>query len=232
MKLFRWLIRYVLLQFLIVLIWALFYNDLNTFNIFLNKYYIFLVLAVGLTFIPLLKKNYLNKDDKINKKDIFLSIILGTTLSIIYNFIIYNLNEVYSFTNLYSGSTNILIAIISTGIIGPIIEEYMIRGIMYNELKQKYSIMKSIIITTIIFSLLHFNLVQMIYALVLGFILIYMYEKTNNIKAPLILHMTSNIVTTIYCLILNNFLISFIIYIISLIILILIFKKYINLNKM
>ena len=180
MKLFRWLIRYVLLQFLIVLIWALFYNDLNTFNIFLNKYYIFLVFAVGLTFIPLLKKNYLNKDDKINKKDIFLSIILGTTLSIIYNFIIYNLNEVYSFTNLYSGSTNILIAIISTGIIGPIIEEYMIRGIMYNELKQKYSIMKSIVITTIIFSLLHFNLVQMIYALVLGFILIYMYEKTNN----------------------------------------------------
>ena len=161
-----------------------------------------------------------------------MSIILGTTLSIIYNFIIYNLNEVYSFTNLYSGSTNILIAIISTGIIGPIIEEYMIRGIMYNELKQKYSIMKSIVITTIIFSLLHFNLVQMIYALVLGFILIYMYEKTNNIKAPLILHMTSNIVTTIYCLILNNFLISFIIYIISLIILILIFKKYINLNKM
>ena len=69
MKLFRWLIRYVLLQFLIVLIWALFYNDLNTFNIFLNKYYIFLVLAVGLTFIPLLKKNYLNKDDKINKKE-------------------------------------------------------------------------------------------------------------------------------------------------------------------
>ena len=232
MKLFRWLIRYVLLQFLIILIWALFYNDLNTFNIFLNKYYIFLVLAVGLTFIPLLKKNYLNKDDKINKKDIFLSIILGTTLSIIYNFIIYNLNEVYSFTNLYSGSTNILIAIISTGIIGPIIEEYMIRGIMYNEFKQKYSTMKSIIITTIIFSLLHFNLVQMIYALVLGFILIYMYEKTNNIKTPLILHMTSNIVTTIYCLILNNFLISFIIYIISLIILILIFKKYINLNKM
>ena len=103
---------------------------------------------------------------------------------------------------------------------------------MYNELKQKYSIMKSIVITTIIFSLLHFNLVQMIYALVLGFILIYMYEKTNNIKAPLILHMTSNIVTTIYCLILNNFLISFIIYIISLIILILIFKKYIILNKM
>ena len=37
MKLFRWLIRYVLLQFLIILIWALFYNDLNTFNIFLNK---------------------------------------------------------------------------------------------------------------------------------------------------------------------------------------------------
>lgn len=232
MKLFRWLIRYVLLQFLIVLIWALFYNDINTFNIFLNKYYIFLVLAVGLIFIPLLKKNYYNNDDKIGKKDIFLSIILGVTLSIIYNFIVYNLNEIYSFTNLYSGNTNIIIAIISTGIIGPIIEEYMIRGIMYNELKQKYSTMKSIIITTIIFSLLHFNLVQIIYALILGFILIYMYEKTNNIKIPIILHMTSNIVTTIYCFILNNFLISFVIYITSLIVLILVFKKYINLNKL
>lgn len=229
MKLFRWIISYVLIQFTIIIIWALFYNDINTFNVFLNEYYLFLVLAVGLIFIPLLKKNYIVKDNKIYKQDILLSIVFGLILSVLYNFIIYNLNEFYSFTNLYTGSTNILVSIISTGIIGPIIEEYMIRGIMYNELKQKHSIMKSIILTSIIFALLHFNLIQMIYAFCLSFILIYMYEKTNNIKIPIIIHMTSNIVTTIYCLILkNNFALSFIIYLLSLIVLIFIKKKYIR----
>lgn len=232
MKLFRWIVSYVLVQFIIIVIWALFYNDMNTFNVFLNKYYLSLTLAVGLIFIPLLSKKYLNKDDKLYKNDILLSLILGFSLSVIYNYIIYNLNELYPFTNLYSGSVNVLVSIISTGIIGPIIEEYMIRGIMYNELKQKYPIMKSILITTIIFALLHFNLVQIIYAFILGFILIYMYEKTNNIKIPIIIHMTSNTITTIYCLVLkNNFILSFIIYLLSLIILIIINKYKLLIKK-
>ena len=73
----------------------------------------------------------------------------------------------------------------------------------------------------------------MIYALVLGFILIYVYEKSKNIKIPIILHITSNITTTLYVLLLNkgNLPIIIVLYILSLTILIFSKIKYINLKK-
>lgn len=237
MKILKWPILYIIIPYLIMFIWAIVYtmtgNSIETFNLFLEKYAIFLTISVALIFIPLLKHNYKIKDNKINKKDIIYSILLGLSLSIVYNTIIYYLNNSYHFTNIYEGNPNILLAIISSGLVGPIIEEYIMRGIIYNELKKKYPIMKSIVLATLIFALFHLNFIQMIYALVLGFILIYVYEKSKNIKIPIILHITSNITTTLYVLLLNkgNLPIIIVLYILSLTILIFSKIKYINLKK-
>ena len=108
----------------------------------------------------------------------------------------------------------------------------MFRGIIYNELKSKYSNMKSILLTTIFFAIIHINIIQILYALIIGFILIFVYEKYNNIKAPIILHMASNITTTLFLplLIKNNLIINYGIFIFSLILLIML-KKYTKLFK-
>ena len=236
MKIIKWPLIYFLFQFILIFLLSYYYvsngNDVNLFNDYLSTKQIYIALIVAIIFIPLLINDYKKYEKQTNTKiNYFYLIILGVILSLMYNVFAYYLNFVLK-TSLFDNSNNIAITLLSTGILGPIIEELMFRGIIYNELKSKYSNMKSILITTIFFAIIHINIIQILYALIIGFILIFVYEKYNNIKAPIILHMASNITTTLFLplLIKNNLIINYGIFIFSLILLI-ILKKYTKLFK-
>ena len=236
MKIIKWPLIYFLFQFILIFLLSYYYvsngNDVNLFNDYLSAKQIYIALIVAIIFIPLLINDYKKYKKQTNTKiNYFYLIILGVILSLMYNVFAYYLNFVLK-TSLFDNSNNIAITLLSTGILGPIIEELMFRGIIYNELKSKYSNMKSILITTIFFAIIHINIIQILYALIIGFILIFVYEKYNNIKAPIILHMASNITTTLFLplLIKNNLIINYGIFIFSLILLI-ILKKYTKLFK-
>ena len=236
MKIIKWPLIYFLFQFILIFLLSYYYvsngNDVNLFNGYLSTKQIYIALIVAIIFIPLLINDYKKYKKQTNTKiNYFYLIILGVILSLMYNVFAYYLNFVLK-TSLFDNSNNIAITLLSTGILGPIIEELMFRGIIYNELKSKYSNMKSILITTIFFAIIHINIIQILYALIIGFILIFVYEKYNNIKAPIILHMASNITTTLFLplLIKNNLIINYGIFIFSLILLI-ILKKYTKLFK-
>ena len=236
MKIIKWPLIYFLFQFILIFLLSYYYvsngNDVNLFNDYLSTKQIYIALIVAIIFIPLLINDYKKYKKQTNTKiNYFYLIILGVILSLMYNVFAYYLNFALK-TSLFDNSNNIAITLLSTGILGPIIEELMFRGIIYNELKSKYSNMKSILITTIFFAIIHINIIQILYALIIGFILIFVYEKYNNIKAPIILHMASNITTTLFLplLIKNNLIINYGIFIFSLILLI-ILKKYTKLFK-
>lgn len=236
MKIIKWPLIYFLFQFILIFLLSYYYvsngNDVNLFNDYLSTKQIYIALIVAIIFIPLLINDYKKYKKQTNTKiNYFYLTILGIILSLIYNVFAYYLNFVLK-TSLFDNSNNIAITLLSTGILGPIIEELMFRGIIYNELKSKYSNMKSILITTIFFAIIHINIIQILYALIIGFILIFVYEKYNNIKAPIILHMASNITTTLFLplLIKNNLIINYGIFIFSLILLIML-KKYTKLFK-
>ncbi len=236
MKIIKWPLMYFLFQFILIFLLSYYYvsngNDVNLFNDYLSTKQIYIALIVAIIFIPLLTNDYKKYKKQTNTKiNYFYLTILGVILSLMYNVFAYYLNFVLK-TSLFDNSNNIAITLLSTGILGPIIEELMFRGIIYNELKSKYSNMKSILITTIFFAIIHINIIQILYALIIGFILIFVYEKYNNIKAPIILHMASNITTTLFLplLIKNNLIINYGIFIFSLILLIML-KKYTKLFK-
>lgn len=236
MKIIKWPLIYFLFQFILIFLLSYYYvsngNDVNLFNDYLSLKQIYIALIVAIIFIPLLINDYKKYKKQTNTKiNYFYLIILGIILSLMYNIFAYYLNFVLK-TSLFDNSNNIAITLLSTGILGPIIEELMFRGIIYNELKSKYSNMKSILITTIFFAIIHINIIQILYALIIGFILVFVYEKYNNIKAPIILHMASNITTTLFLplLIKNNLIINYGIFIFSLILLIML-KKYTKLFK-
>lgn len=227
-KIFKWLIIYLIVSILLLLMPAFFITDVNLLTNFYLKYQLLYALIIAIIFIPLLIRQYKKiniKEKKLN--NIFYIILIGITLSIFYNGVMFYLNKYFHFTNLYENSNNLYISLISSGIIGPIIEELLFRGIIYNNLKTRYPVMKSIIITTLVFSLLHFNIIETLYALILGFMLIYVYEKYKNIKAPIVLHITSNIISSLFVIFLLNtsFLINYILIIISIILLIFIQTK-------
>ena len=237
MKIIKWPLIYFLFQFVLIFLLAYTYissgNDVNLFNEYLSSKQIYLVFILAIIFIPLLIKDYKKINcDKNNKIDYLQLILIGIILSLIYNVFAYYFNFLLK-TSLFDNNNNLIITLISTGLIGPIIEELMFRGIIYNELKNKYSNMKAILITTIFFAVIHMNIIQILYAFALGFILIYVYEKYKNIKAPIILHMASNMTTTLFLpiLIQNNLIINYSVFLICLILLIII-KKYTKIFKM
>lgn len=237
MKIIKWPLIYFLFQFVLIFLLAYTYissgYDVNLFNEYLSSKQIYLAFILAFIFLPLLIKDYKKINfDKKNKINYLQLILIGIILSLIYNVFAYYFNFLLK-TSLFDNNNNLIVTLISTGLIGPIIEELMFRGIIYNELKSKYSNMKSILITTIFFAVIHMNIIQILYAFALGFILIFVYEKYKNIKAPIILHMASNITTTLFLpiLIQNNLIINYSIFLICLILLIII-KKYTKIFKM
>ena len=176
---------------------------------YLNNNGTIIVIITLILLLPFILKTY-NKLKSSNIKKLefnkYLKIIVfSILLSIGLNIIMYLINSLIPITNRYDDIKALFYTIIPTGIIGPILEEYIFRGIIFNKLKTFNNSKKSIVLATIIFSIMHFELSQIIYTLVVGFYLTYIYFKTNNITVPTIAHITINTTTIILLpLILNT----------------------------
>lgn len=180
------------------------YMKTKEYNILLNEYInsktLIIIFIITIIFIPLFYQLYKKYKVKQNKKlNVLEPILLGISVSLTYNIIVFYLNTIFSFTNQFELSNlSIISQIISSGIIGPIIEELVFRGIVYNSLKESNTKSFSIIITTLLFSIIHFNIINSIYTIFVGLLLIYLYEKYKTLKAPIIMHISLN--TTIILL--------------------------------
>ena len=184
------IITYIL-QYILILILCIIYTLLghNNLNNFINTYCIFFLLIYYLiTIIYLYNKNKI-KESKIkpNIKTLYLTISVGISISLILNMIIFKLTN-----NIGTRTLPIPLAIISSGLIGPIYEEILFRYILYNRLNQYYNTNKSILISTSIFAIIHINPVQILYAFILGLIITIFYNKYKNIIIPIIIHISAN----------------------------------------
>lgn len=104
-----------------------------------------------------------------------------------------NISKLYQETSEALYSINFPLQVIGLGIITPIAEEILYRGVLYNRLKRISSLYMAMGFSTLIFGLLHVNLVQMIYALICGFVFVWLYEKYGSLKAPIMAHICMNI---------------------------------------
>lgn len=201
-------------------------------NNYINSKAILIIIITMLIFVPILYKVYkkYKKENNHNIKNIFVPILFGISISLIYNIIIFNLNNIVYFTDKYElNSLPIIVQLICSGICGPILEELLFRGILYNKLKEFNKPMTSIILCSIIFALTHFDIINSIYAFIVSFILIYLYEKYKTLKAPIIMHISLNSTIILMTgLIARNFIIfNSYLFIVSILILI-ILKYYIK----
>lgn len=92
---------------------------------------------------------------------------------------------------------NVWIQLIMLGIVTPVAEELLFRGLVYKRLQIYYDVTVAGYISSIIFGIVHFNLVQGIYAFIMGILFAYVYEKFNNIYASIIIHISANIAAII-----------------------------------
>lgn len=88
--------------------------------------------------------------------------------------------------------TSLIATMIFAGVLSPIFEEIVFRGIFLDKLRV-YGDETAIWVTALAFGLFHGNLTQFFYAFVLGIIFGYIAINTNQIKYTIILHMIINI---------------------------------------
>jgi uncharacterized protein len=96
----------------------------------------------------------------------------------------------------FYGST-IGMEILCLAVFTPILEELVFRGILFGRLKDMLSKPFAVGISALIFAAVHVNIVQFIYALILGVVLALLMDRAGNVYASMIGHMTANFIAVV-----------------------------------
>lgn len=176
-----------ILLFIIASVYAT-YNIDNLTN-FINNYGgIILILTNIIYIIYIIKKNRI-KVNKYNLIDNYPKIYLFISIPLFLNSLILLIN------NQKIPTINIYIALFGSVIIGPILEELVFRYLIYNNLNKFNKKNTSIILSSLIFALVHNGFINIVYAFIIGTILTIIYSKNKNIKEVIILHMVANLMS-------------------------------------
>ncbi len=125
------------------------------------------------------------------KHNYFPYILLGISISIIYNMIIFKLGIKFDIT-----SIPLILDIIVSGIIGPIFEEILFRYSLINKLSKFNNKTLCILLSSFIFAICHNGITTIIYAFIIGLFNSYYYIKKKDILVPIIIHISANIVSS------------------------------------
>lgn len=97
--------------------------------------------------------------------------------------------------NLYS--EGIAVLLICQGILVPIGEELMFRGVLYRRCREQMGFWSSAFSVACFFAFVHGTVTQLLYTLVLGLFLAYFYEKFGSLRAAVFLHILVNAVSIV-----------------------------------
>lgn len=89
-------------------------------------------------------------------------------------------------------SVPLILGLILYGLVSPLVEEIVFRGIIYNRIKRFYSITKAVIFSALLFGAFHANLPQFAYGTCMGVLIALCYERTGCFYAPLLFHSAAN----------------------------------------
>jgi hypothetical protein len=88
---------------------------------------------------------------------------------------------------------NFILEILLTGILVPIIEEIMYRGLVFDQLRKNLPLSLALIFQALIFGLIHLNMVQGTYAFMIGILLGVALIRSRSIILPIAIHMGTNL---------------------------------------
>lgn len=95
-------------------------------------------------------------------------------------------------------AASLWVGLLCYGLMTPMAEELLFRGIIYNYLRRFVDLRLAIVISALVFAVYHANAVQGSYALLIGCLMAYGYEYFGSYKVPVLIHMFSNMLA--YCM--------------------------------
>lgn len=109
------------------------------------------------------------------------------------------LGKFANYSTSYRGTMEVLYAaplwlqVVSLGILIPMSEELAFRGLLFKRLDLRFSFWHSALLSSVIFGLMHVNLVQMVYGFFLGLLFAYFYKIYGRILVPILAHIGVNL---------------------------------------
>jgi len=141
------------------------------------------------------------KFKKITKKSVFLCLLMGIAVYFLNSYIA---SFFYFFLSLFGYSTSnlvtlpssysvwlLLLNVIFTAVLPAVCEETVHRGMLLSQIRKKNEAM-AILISSILFGLLHINIYQFFYATILGFLLAKITLASDSIYPAMIVHFMNN----------------------------------------
>ena len=92
----------------------------------------------------------------------------------------------------------VLIQVICLGFLIPYAEEVLFRGIIYGRAKEAFGPQKAIIISALLFGIVHWNLVQFIYGTIVGLFLAFFVEKYRSLIPAYLGHAAANTLVVLH----------------------------------
>ena len=89
------------------------------------------------------------------------------------------------------------IMILSIGILGPLVEEIVFRGVLLQAYQRTGRIVGSILLSSVLFGMMHMNFNQFAYGAVMGIMLALLYEATGTITTSFLAHATFNTIEVV-----------------------------------
>lgn len=132
------------------------------------------------------------------KRDLPLLIIFGAVSALFLN-ILFALLQITGSSQQYTEvakkqfSFPLWAGILLYGIVSPVAEEMVFRGIVFNRLKRFWRREMAIIGSALLFGLYHGNMVQAVYGFLLGGIMAFFYERYGSFAVPVLLHSAANV---------------------------------------
>jgi uncharacterized protein len=89
------------------------------------------------------------------------------------------------------GALQAVLTLCTFVVVAPLLEEFTFRGLLFTRLSVKYSPWKAAVISSLMFGLVHVDLIG---AFVFGLVATMLYARTKSLIAPIVLHSMNNLI--------------------------------------
>jgi membrane protease YdiL (CAAX protease family) len=141
--------------------------------------------------------------NKITIKQIVLLIVIALASLFLFSPLINMIDHLVSLTG-YSASSELpinlksvggfFVGVIALAVLPAIFEEFIFRGMLYQGLQKKMGVKGAIILSALLFALMHTSIQQTAYQIILGAMFAYAFYLTGSLLAPIILHFCNNFI--------------------------------------
>lgn len=183
-----------------------------------ENYYQYVIFATGLTgILAMIPAWYLYKKDRVSRKagglvktaqpltakELLLSLGMGAGFAISGNMTMGILQ--YFFQSTYYQETmtqitegqSVLAMVFWMGIVAPFAEEMIFRWLIFLRLRDYVRLFPAAMISSLLFGIYHGNVMQAVYASLLGLVFAYVMEMSGSLWSCVLLHMGANIWATV-----------------------------------